>query len=117
MGIFIDTLELTEPSVPILDSPVFTTDSRHFYDVLENATLSLGATARAKPTQIAYKWYKNGVAISNDDNRYYLNENRLNITSTHRSDKGLYLLEARNHIGVANVTFNVSVKCKRSSFS
>lgn len=76
-------------------------------------------TARANPSDITYKWFRDGTAIksmkeSGIYDRLAYDGAQLNLTVVRRDDKGDYKCEATNAEGSRTTIVRLNVQCKHS---
>ena len=80
----------------------------------EDFTYSFGFDAR--PTPSNFTWSRNGQVISSDDARIATSVSSITITSTTRSDSGVYKVVSYNEAGRGAANFTLDVQCELSFY-
>lgn len=98
------------------DKPQFTQPADYTVDVVEGEPAIVNMTARANPTEITYKWFRDGTAVkaSKDATAYdrlTFDGALLNLTVVRRDDKGDYKCEATNAEGSRATVVRLNVQC------
>ena len=76
----------------------------------EDFTYSFGFDARPTPTN--FTWSRDGQVISSDDARIATSVSSITITSTTRSDSGVYEVVSYNEAGRGAANFTLDVQCE-----
>lgn len=86
-------------------------------DVVEGEPAIVNMSAKANPSEITYKWFRDGTAIksikdSGIYDRLTFDGPLLNLTVVRRDDKGDYKCEATNSEGSRSTIVRLNVQCK-----
>lgn len=100
----------------VLDKPQFQQPSDYSVDVIEGEPAIVNLTARANPSEMTYKWFRDGTAIkqlkeANAYDRITFDGPLLNLTVVRRDDKGEYKCDATNAEGSRSHTVRLNVQC------
>jgi hypothetical protein len=87
-------------------------------DVIEGEPAIANVTARANPSEVSYKWFRDGTAIkqlkeANAYDRVTFDGSLLNLTTVRRDDKGEYKCEATNSEGARSHIVRLNVQCNQ----
>ncbi|EFX79012.1 hypothetical protein DAPPUDRAFT_305049 [Daphnia pulex] len=90
------------------DKPQFLHPTDYSVDVIEGEPAIVNVTARANPSEVSYKWFRDGTAIkqlkeANAYDRVTFDGSLLNLTTVRRDDKGEYKCEATNSEDPASI--------------
>ncbi|XP_046635770.1 synaptogenesis protein syg-2-like isoform X3 [Daphnia pulicaria] len=113
-------------TLEVLYKPQFLHPTDYSVDVIEGEPAIVNVTARANPSEVSYKWFRDGTAIkqlkeANAYDRVTFDGSLLNLTTVRRDDKGEYKCEAtnsegaRSHIVRLNVQYPASIVQTRST--
>ncbi len=88
-------------------------------DVIEGEPAIVNLTAKANPSEITYKWFRDGTAIkqlkeASAYDRMTFDGAFLNLTVVRRDDKGDYKCEATNAEGSRHTIVRLNVQCNES---
>jgi hypothetical protein len=91
-------------------------------DVIEGEPAIVNVTARANPSEVSYKWFRDGTAIkqlkeANAYDRVTFDGSLLNLTTVRRDDKGEYKCEATNSEGARSHIVRLNVQCNQPTKS
>ncbi len=83
--------------------------------VLAGESFVENMTVQAKPTAVAFEWFKDEERFRSNGVSIATNGAVLNATKVRRSDAGVYTLIATNEEGSSNVSILVEVQCERTA--
>ena len=89
-------------------------------DVIEGEPAIVNMTAKANPSEMTYKWFRDGNAIkqlkeASAYDRMTFDGPLLNLTVFRRHDKGKYICEATNTEGSRHAIVRLNVKCNKNN--
>ena len=97
---------------PFPDPPAFVFQLNQFTDVLEGEDFTYSFGFDARPTPTNFTWSSDGQVISSDDARIATSVSNITITSTTRSDSGVYEVVSYNEAGRGAANFTLDVQCE-----
>uniref|UniRef100_A0A0N8CD86 Down syndrome cell adhesion molecule n=1 Tax=Daphnia magna TaxID=35525 RepID=A0A0N8CD86_9CRUS len=102
-------------TLEVLYKPQFQQPSDYSVDVIEGEPAIVNLTARANPSEMTYKWFRDGTAIkqlkeANAYDRITFDGPLLNLTVVRRDDKGEYKCDATNAEGSRSHTVRLNVQ-------
>ncbi|XP_017027881.1 nephrin isoform X3 [Drosophila kikkawai] len=98
-------------SLDVLYRPKFVPPPSSTAVGVEGESLAVSLQTRANPTNVEYKWTKDGTPIPQDgEHRIFADGGSLNFTRLHRDDAGIYSCAASNSQGKATLNITVVVE-------
>ncbi|KAH8304304.1 hypothetical protein KR059_006149 [Drosophila kikkawai] len=98
-------------SLDVLYRPKFVPPPSSTAVGVEGESLAVSLQTRANPTNVEYKWIKDGTPIPQDgEHRIFADGGSLNFTRLHRDDAGIYSCAASNSQGKATLNITVVVE-------
>ncbi|XP_059352881.1 nephrin-like [Daphnia carinata] len=102
-------------TLEVLYKPHFPQPADYSVDVIEGEPAIVNLTAKANPSEITYKWFRDGTAIkqlkeASAYDRMTFDGAFLNLTVVRRDDKGDYKCEATNAEGSRSHTVRLNVQ-------
>ncbi|XP_020815041.1 nephrin [Drosophila serrata] len=98
-------------SLDVLYRPKFVPPPSSTAVGVEGESLQVSLQTRANPTNVVYKWTKDGTPIPQDgEHRIFADGGSLNFTRLHRDDAGIYSCAASNSQGKATLNITVVVE-------
>ena len=99
-----------------IDKPHFPQSADYSVDVIEGEPAIVNMTAKANPSEMTYKWFRDGNAIkqlkeASAYDRMTFDGPLLNLTVVRRDDKGDYKCEATNAEGSRHAIVRLNVQC------
>ena len=102
-----------QSSIPILtDPPEYSLLPNQPTTVLEGEDFTYSFGFDARPTPTNFTWSRDGQVISSDDARIATSVSNITITSTTRSDSGVYEVVSYNGAGKGAANFTLDVQCE-----
>ena len=102
-----------QSSIPILtDPPEYSLLPNQPTTVLEGEDFTYSFGFDARPTPTNFTWSRDGQVISSDDARIATSVSSITITSTTRSDSGVYEVVSYNEAGRGAANFTLDVQCE-----
>ncbi|KAH8285661.1 hypothetical protein KR054_011962 [Drosophila jambulina] len=98
-------------SLDVLYRPKFVPPPSSTAVGVEGESLQVSLQTRANPSNVVYKWTKDGTPIPQDgEHRIFADGGSLNFTRLHRDDAGIYSCAASNSQGKATLNITVVVE-------